>query len=233
MNPFQPSNSTDLGRFAQKYRVDQSKTTMREFRDLSGSRLLGPLYWLALQTGLVKMNAQVVDGPRPFAEDRCEPNEILEPVYSHFMKMIEDAKKLGFHSEYFSACKTNRPVVNGGTVRMLHQSKNSFLQIIASSTGEIFASYEIVVSASKTKPIAYASTNGAPNYNPVDSLKTFRHVDMPLDQLVETHAQSMDEIDDEFLTFESFDNVGLVLDHVANLYYQDKIDRKILVAESS
>jgi len=56
---------------------------------------------------------------------------------------------------------------------------------------------------------------------------------MPLDQLVETHAQSMDEIDDEFLTFESFDNVGLVLDHVANLYYQDKIDRKILVAESS
>lgn len=66
VNPDAPPDSSMLkiDQFARRYRVDNSKTTLQEFRNLSGSPILGTAYWVGLKLGLIKPNSQILDGPR-------------------------------------------------------------------------------------------------------------------------------------------------------------------------
>jgi hypothetical protein len=44
----------DLGSFAPRYRVDNSKTTLKEFLNLSGRPILGIAFWLAMRIGATR-----------------------------------------------------------------------------------------------------------------------------------------------------------------------------------
>ena len=102
LNPYAPPNSLrgDIESFAARYRVDVSKTTLAEFRNLSGKPIIGTLVWMAMQAGLVRLDKQIVDGPRSFADEECTLDELRDPVRSHLLTVADSAEQLGFHTGY-------------------------------------------------------------------------------------------------------------------------------------
>jgi len=218
--------------FARRYRVDVARTTLREFRNLSGRPIVGVFAWCALRVGLMRMNWQVLDGPRPFAEDQCDLEDLQDPVRTHVLAIAETAGTLGFHSPVYSMANSTGVDVHGGTIRMLHESHRWFLQIIASSSGTLLRGYEILVSAIAAPPKVFATTNGPPNYNSPPGVRATRCRGAGLEELVARHAQSLTSIDG-LMRFRSFEDVGQVVDHLSCEFYADKIARRIFVPEIS
>ena len=232
LNPYAPPQtlSTDLRSFASRYRVDTSKTTIREFQNLSGRPIVGALVWLAARAGLTQLNGQIIDGPKPFAEDQCEPEDLHDPVRGHLLSICDSAVALGFHSPVYSVSTLAGVEVHGGAIRMLHHTGRSFLQILASASGELMQGYEIIVSATATPASVFSTTNGPPNYNLPDGVKSHRHLGRTLDELFYSHSELTDQIDN-LMMFQSFADVGAVMDHLSTLYYNDKVARGIFVEE--
>lgn len=232
VNPYAPPNAlhSDIESFARRYRVDASRTTLREFQNLSGKPILGTLVWIAMRIGLTRFDSQIIDGPRPFAEDQCKIDDLREPVRSHLLAIADSAEKLGFHSHSYSVSKSTGVDVHGGAIRMLHDSGQSFLQILASSSTAMLQGYEIIVSATSTPVTIYATTNGPPNYNAPAGVIPQRHVGRPLKELLDSHNRSVGGMQN-LMCFESFAEVGSVMDHLSGLYFTDKIARGIFVQQ--
>jgi hypothetical protein len=139
------------------------------------------------------------------------------------------AEKLGFYARSYSVSNSTGVEAHGGAVRMLHNSENSFLQIIASSSGAVIQSYEIVVSATSSNPMnVHATTNGPPNYNPPARLTTYRNIGQPLRELLDSHNKSVAKIE-HLMRIPTFAEVGTVMDYLSVLFYADKIARGIFV----
>jgi hypothetical protein len=231
LNPYAPPNApnNELESFARRYRVNASKTTMREFQNLSGRPVFGTLVWLAMRIGLMRLDRQIMEGPRPFAEDQCSLDALRDPVRSHLLAKCDSAEKLGFHTRSYSVSNSTGVEAHGGAVRMLHHSERSFLQILASSSGSAFQGYEIVVSATSSDPMnVYATTNGPPNYNPPARLTTHRYIANPLQVLIDSHNKSIAEIGN-LMCIPTLAEVGTVMDYLSVLFYADKVARGIFV----
>ena len=232
LNPYAPPQtvSTDLRSFASRYRVDTSKTTIREFQNLSGRPIVGAFVWLAARAGLARLNGQIIDGPKAFAEDQCELDDLRDPVRSHLQSICDSAGTLGFHSPVYSVSDSTGVEVHGGAIRMLRDSGRSFLQILASSSEALMQGYEIVVSATSPPVSVFSTTNGPPNYNLPVGVTTHRHVGRTLHELLDSHKRLTDQIDN-LMVLQSFADVGAVMDHLSWLFYTDKIARGIFVEE--
>lgn len=218
--------------FARRYRVNVARTTLAEFRNLSQRPIVGTFVWYALRVGLMRMDSQVLDGPRPFAEDQCDLEELQDPVRSHVLAVAETAATLGFHSSISSLANSTGVDVHGGTIRMLHESGQLFLQIVASSSGTLLRGHEILVSATGVPLKVYATTNGPPNYKAPPGIRVVRHHGAGLAELVDRHVQSLAGIDG-LMGFRTFEDVGQVVDHLSCEFYTDKIARGIFIPEAS
>lgn len=184
-----------------------------------------------MQTGAIRLNKQIIDGPRPFAEDQCSLDDLRGPVRSHLLTIADAGEELGFHSRSYSVSNSRGVDVHGGAIRMLHDSGNSFLQILASASGTVIQGYEIIVSATTTPVTVFASTNGRPNYRPPSGVMTHRRIGASLKEILDLHTTSIAGIEN-LMRFGSFADVGTVMDHLSNLFYTDKIERGIFMPES-
>jgi len=232
-NPYAPPGSFrgNIGAFARHYRIDMSQTTLREFQNLSGRPIRGTLFWVAMQLGLKQLDKQIIDGPKPFADDQCTLESLQDPVRTHLLRIAEQAEKGGFHARSYAASNSTGIVVHGGAIRMLHRSRTSFLQILASSDGSMLHGYENVISATSDTTTAFASTSGPPNYDPVKEVKTQRFVGAPLDELLDLHSEFISNVKN-LVTFDSFDDVGVVMDHLSHLFFADKVERGVFIPEA-
>lgn len=232
MNPYAPPGSlrSNIDAFAARYRVDTSKTTLSEFRNLSGKPVRGTLFWIAMQAGLAKFNKQVIDGPRRFADDQCSLDDLRDPVRSRLLTIADSAEKLGFHSRSYSVSNSTGVAVHGGAIRMLHASGHSFLQILASCSGAFIQGHQNIMSASMGQVTVYASSNGPPSFNTPAHVITQRRVGVSLEELLDVHTQLIAGIENP-MDLRSFADVGAVIDHLSHLFYADKIARQIFVPE--
>jgi hypothetical protein len=221
--------SCNIGAFARRYRVDNSRATLTEVRNLSGKPFLGTIFWLVLQTGLLKLNRMVVDGPRPFLDDQCNIDDLRNPVRDHLLSIQATAMTCGFHSPRYSV--KNSIGVHGGSIRMLHDTPRMFLQILASSCGPALQGYQILVSAAANSSNVFVSSNGRPNYNLLPGMRIQRLVGVPLATLVSSHEGMLADLSEGLLRFDSFDAVGTVMDYLATRFFEDKINRGIYIAE--
>ena len=231
LNPYAPSNPQhkDLNSFSRRYRVNAKMTTLREFQNLSGKPALGTVVWLALQVGLLRIDRQIMDGPRPFEQDQCDLDAIREPVRSHLLAKCETAEKLGFHTRAYSVSNSTGVEVHGAAVRMLHSSERYFLQILASSAGAIMQGNEIILSATVSTPMeVLVTTNGPPSYNTPPGLTTCRKLGIPLPELLDFHKASIAEIDN-LMPISTLTNIGTVMDHLSVQFFADKVARGIFV----
>ena len=214
--------------FASQYRVDTSRTTLREFQNLSGRPIVGSLVWMAMKAGMLKLSSQVLDGPKPFQTNEATLDSVLEPVRGRLLALSEQAMQLGFHSHSCSVSNSAGVVAHGGSLRMLHESGQFFLQIIASCSGEVMNGYESIVSAT-TNPVAvFSSTNGPPHYNSPPGVTVKRHVGASLGELVDAHRAMVADLA-ELVPLQTYDEVGRVLDHLSFLFFSDKVARGIFV----
>lgn len=74
----------------------------------------------------------------------------------------------------------------------------------------------------------FASTNGPPNFNPPACVTTQRRVGVSLQGLLDLHRQSIAGVEN-LISFQSFAEVGAVIDHLSHVYFADKIERGIFV----
>jgi hypothetical protein len=235
LNPYKPPSvfQSDIHAFAKKYRVMSSKTTLREFQNISGRPILGTFCWLAMQVGLLNLNRQIIDGPRPFAGDQCAADELREPTKSHLLAIEKTAKTLGFHSPCYSVSNSTGLVVHGGEIRMLHESSRMFLQIIASSSGAVMKGHQLLVSATLAPTMVFVSSNGPPNYNVLPDMRIQSKTGATLPSLVELHHQLLCSATTELARIDSIEMVGTVMDYLAKQFFTDKIKRGIFVPLAS
>lgn len=190
--------------------------------------LMGTFFWLAMRCGLFRFNQMVIDGPKPFAEDQCDLEELRDPVRSSLLAAMESAEKLGFHSPTYSVSNATGIETHGGAIRMLHDSGQCYLQIIGATSAGFYRGVEAISSATSSPLEILTTTNGPPSYNVPVGMTMQRLVGTPLATLLEKHQQLFGEREN-LMRFESMADVGAVIDHSSILFHADKVERGIFV----
>lgn len=230
-NPYPLPNNfgSKVNSFAPRYRVDNSRTTLKEFRNLSGRPIIGTIFWFLMKTGLVKLNHPVLDGPRPFRDDQCTIEDLHDPVRGHLLAVQDIALASGFFSPRYSV--TNPAGFHGGAIRMLHVNCQMFLQILASSCGPFIEGHQLLISAAADSNDIFVSSNGRPSYNVLANMRTQRIAGAPFLKLFDSHEKMLEGLSNQILRFDSFDAVGTVMDYLATRFFEDKINRGIYLPE--
>lgn len=231
LNPYAPPGSIglDTASFAKRYRVDASRITLREFCNLSGKPILGTAFWLLMKMGAFKFNRQIIDGPRPFTDEQCSIDELKEPVRECVLSIQDASLALGFHSPQYSVVNSSGIETHGAAIRMLHESSQMFLQIIASSSGSVMQSYQLLVSATKETQTVIVSSNGPPSFNPTVGTRVVRKTGVSLPTLLDFHRQTLKQLTVDLVRIDSLDVLGRLMDYQATQFFADKIKRGIYV----
>ncbi|MEZ6093226.1 MAG: hypothetical protein R3C03_03160 [Pirellulaceae bacterium] len=230
-NPFTPPSLAPRpsGSFAPRYRIDNSKATLKEFINISRKPILGTAVWLALKIGLLKMNQGFVDSPRPFAEDQCALEDIPEPAKAKLLECIEQARRLGFHSATFSVKTMSGVEATAAQLRMLHRNEQCFYRAIFAFTANGTEYRENVASAT-IDPLSYiVSSNGRPDYHPPSMVREIYFRGLPLNDLFRRHMEAI-ATEKNLVRIQSFEDTGEIIDRHTKLSFVDLIDRGIFVA---
>ena len=213
-----------------RYRVRNSRTTLREFQNLCDSKVVGTIGWLQSKLLFGALDRQIFDVPKPFLQDLCDENDIPEQVRSYVSDISKQAEPLGFRERYFSIGRSTGIQCVGGAVRMLHESGKYFLQAIASTAGRVMLAEANIVSATSldTSIESFATSNGRPKFRRPGNMHVqyFRNLGLP--DLIARHRDWLHNLNRSFVTISTVEQLAIVMDHLTATFCSNLIQRGIL-----
>jgi hypothetical protein len=233
-NPFIPPMTVSEKPILQRrFRVRNSRATLREWQNLCGSNVLGAVGWFQAKITFGLLDRQTMDAPKPFLADLCDVACLPDRIRSFLLEIVNDAKLLGFDHATFSIARSTGVPCIGGAVRMRHPSGDIIVQSVASAVGPLMRGETHLISASysSTSLETYATSNGGPKYRrpPGTHAQYFRGCGLPL--LLQRHRDWPILRSVELIRILTLQELGEVMDEMAAKYYRTMIERGILVPE--
>jgi hypothetical protein len=118
------------------YKLDSRKITLREYWNIAPSwKVLIP--WLAGRLNLTFGPATSFRRPQSLRELELPEAEFPEPARTSLQPLLEECRRLGFHSPFYSTFENLRRDTRVSAITLLHESGRCILRLLHSLAMQI------------------------------------------------------------------------------------------------
>ncbi|GAA4462088.1 hypothetical protein [Novipirellula rosea] len=228
LNPYDPpgqrfANGSTL---AGKYVADYSRLGLGEFRRVCGSPVRGAIEWFAIKLQLKHWVTQVFDAPVPMLSQLCRIIDTPQEFHDDLIAFKADAARYGYAGELCTVNRSEGVAVTTVGLRMLHESKQSFLTSLFAKTEDLSQNETQVTSVYDMGDdfTTLSVTNEPLRFAPSTRCVAEYLVGASLAQLCERHAILVAAASDVPSLLESPEDIAVVVDTLTVEFY----DRMIL-----
>lgn len=228
LNPYDPPSQrfANGSTLAEKYVADYSRLSLGEFRRVCGYPMRGAIEWFAIRLQLKRWVKQVFDAPVPMLSQLCMIIDTPREFHDDLIAFKADASRYGYVGELCTVKRSQGVEVTTVGLRMLHNSKQSFVTSLFARTEKLSQNETQVTSVFNFGEdfTTLSVTNGPLRFAPSTRCVAEYLVGASLAQLCERHASLVAAASDVPSLLESSEDIAVVVDTLTVEFY----DRMIL-----